>query len=128
MAINIIDGFLVNAPTPLDQDSIQPDLATALLIPPVRRYEGKTIYILSEKNTYRWVGGIADANLVADITEGTRLIRQTVIEMRAITNPPDGIECYVIETNETYIYNNGNWNLFTQDSEENLIWGSNIQV
>jgi hypothetical protein len=127
MAIKIIDGFRVDSPVPLDDDSVKQNLADALLIPEIRRYIGKAVYLIDERKVYRWSSGTADQDLIEDFVESSRIIVNSISDMQDISNPSNGLECFVIDTGETYIYFSGSWN--KQDaSDDNLVWGSNIQV
>jgi hypothetical protein len=127
MAIKIIDGFRVNSPVPLDEDSIKQNLTEALLIPQIRRYIGKTVYLKDERKLYRWADGITDANLIVDNLESSRIIVNSINDMQNVINPHNGLECFVIDTEETYVYANGSWNKNTNE-DDNLIWGSDIQI
>jgi hypothetical protein len=127
MAIRIIDGFRVDSPVPLDEDSIKQNLAEALLIPAMRRYIGKAVYLKDERKLYRWADSITDSGLIADISNNSRIIVNSINDMQNLQNPNDGLECFVIDTNETYIYSSGSWNK-ADTNDDNLVWGSDIQV
>lgn len=67
MSISVVDGFRVTNNAPIDDRDIFDTLANAKAgIASFRRTEGLRTYITTEKKTYRFIGGILDANLVPD--------------------------------------------------------------
>jgi hypothetical protein len=68
MAISLNSSFGLQASLPLDDRTVAVDLVARNAIVAGRRFEGLEVYVLSEKTTYRLVGGILDANWKAEGT------------------------------------------------------------
>lgn len=60
MAIPLSSGFNLNSPIPLDERETAVDLTARDAILSGERYEGLTVYVESEQETYQLKGGITD--------------------------------------------------------------------
>lgn len=64
MSINLITGFDVGVPAPLDSREQVADLTARDAIPSGVRWEGMSVYVISEAKEYKLVGGLLDANWI----------------------------------------------------------------
>lgn len=109
MAEQLVDVFDVRVQFPIDLRTVKADMNARNAIEPLQRYEGLTVWVVSDQRKYRLIGGILDSNWV-DVTESSGLQNVTVSNASPTGGNPGDIHFKTVTGGFEVWYNNaGSW-------------------